>query len=158
MAIVAEEHIQNAVNKINALDEAALNKIAETYTLAQVQLLAYIMEAAEEFENEILADYIIYYFCIISEIYAQAQEKTHAVTEEMIDAFHAPFLELLEEYAQEEDPSILDVLIGQPNITNFIAEDLNGVDEEGEQLEVETASQLFIVLIAVVGLLNTSIR
>lgn len=158
MSQVTIEQINKAVEKINSLEPEALNKIAETYTLAQTEMLAYVMEAAEEFDQDILADYVIYYFCIISEMFVQAGLKTSRVTDNMIQEFHEPFIALLEEYAEAADPSILDVLINQPNITTFIAEDLNAEDETGEVLDAELASQLFIVLLASVGLFNQSIE
>lgn len=157
MGHVTLKNIEKAVDKINNLDADALNKIAETYTLEQTEMLAYVMGAAEDFENDLLADYVIYYFCIISEAFAQSNFKTSCVTSEMIDDFHEPFVEVLEEYAQADDPSILDVLINQPNLTSFIAEDLNGEDENGDVLDAELASQLFIVLLGIIGLFNKSI-
>lgn len=157
MAQITVEQIEKAVEKVNHLDDASLDRLSETYTLAQTELLAYIMQASEEYENEELADYLIYYFCLIAEMFTQAKLNTTRVTDDMIDEFHETYLDLLEEYSETEDPSVLDTVVNQPNITAFIAEDLSGVDEDGEELDAETASQLFIVLVALVGLLNKSI-
>lgn len=154
MKQISEEIILKSVEKINGLSDDALTELAQTYTLGQTELLSYAMQASEEYENEELAEYLIYYFCMICEMFHQAQCKLKRVDDAMIDAFHDEYLDVLEEYTAEEDLSILDPIINQPNVMAFIAEDLGSLDEEGEELDVETASQLFIVLTAVVGLLN----
>jgi predicted lipid-binding transport protein (Tim44 family) len=75
----------------------------------------------------------------------------------MIDEFHEAYMDVLEEYTSEEDPAILDTYVNQPNLIAFFAEELDGEDEDGETLDVEFASQLFIVLAAMAGLYNKAI-
>ena len=154
MSLIKIEDIENALDKFDSLDDAGLERLSETYTLAQTELLGYLMQAVHEYENEELSSYIMYYFCIIMESVSQSGIKLERVTDEMIDAFHEEFMDVLEEYAGEEDPAILDTYINQPNLIGFIAEELDGEDEDGNVLDVETSSQLFIVLSAMVGLLN----
>lgn len=157
MALITFEHIENALDKIDNLDDAALEQLSETYTLAQSELVGYLLQAADEYENEELTSYIIYYFCIVSEAIAQAGLKPVHITDDMIDEFHESYMEVLEEYTSEEDPAILDTYVNQPNLIAFFAEELDGEDEDGETLDVEFASQLFIVLAAMAGLYNKSI-
>jgi hypothetical protein len=158
MSLIKIEDIEKALDKFDSLDDAGLERLSETYSLAQTELLGYLMQAAEEYENDELASYIMYYFCIILESFTQSNHELNRVTDEMIDAFHDEFMEVLEEYTSEEDPAILDTYINQPNLIGFIAEELDGEDEEGNELDIETSSQLFIVLSAMVGLLNRAIK
>jgi hypothetical protein len=158
MSLIKIEDIEKALDKFDSLDDAGLERLSETYSLAQTELLGYLMQAAEEYENDELASYIMYYFCIILESFAQSQLELNRVTDEMIDTFHDEFMDVLEEYTSEEDPAILDTYINQPNLIGFIAEELDGEDEEGNELDIETSSQLFIVLSAMVGLLNRALK
>ncbi len=158
MSLIKIEDIEKALDKFDSLDDAGLERLSETYSLAQTELLGYIMQAAQEYENEELSSYIMYYFCIIMESVSQAGVSLQRVTDDMIDEFHDEFMAVLEEYTSEEDPAILDTYINQPNLIGFIAEELDGEDEEGNVLDVETSSQLFIVLSALVGLLNRAMQ
>ena len=44
--------IEKAIQKVDNLDEDGLERIAETYALAQQTLLGYVLSAAIEYENE----------------------------------------------------------------------------------------------------------
>lgn len=158
MSLVKFENIEKALDKVDSLDDASVEKLSETYTLAQTELVNYIMQATLEYENEDLGPYIIYYFCIAMESFQQAGIELDRITDDIIDGFHDEFMDVLEEYTREEDPQILDTYINQPNLLAFLAEELDGEDEDGEELDIETSSQLFIVLSAMTGLLNRAIK
>jgi hypothetical protein len=158
MSLITIESIEKALDKFEDLDNDALEKLSETYTLSQTELLGYLMQAANEYENDELESYIVYYFCIAMESMHQQGLHPNKITDEMIDAFHDDYMEVLEEYTREEDPTVLDTYINQPNFTAFLAEELDGEDEEGNVLDVETSSQLFIVLAAMIGLFNRALQ
>ena len=65
MSQVSQKSIEQAIKKINGLSEDALDKLIETYTLGQQDLVNYILGAGMEYENEDLNIYGIYYFAII---------------------------------------------------------------------------------------------
>jgi len=49
---VSIDSIDKALKKVDSLDEAALDKLIETYTLLQQDMVDYILGAGIEYENE----------------------------------------------------------------------------------------------------------
>ena len=92
MKHVSLKSIEKAIDKVDNLDDAGLEKVSETFALAQQDLLGYLMSAALEYKNEKLEGLIIYYFCLISEAFQQEQIICRAVVNEDIDELEEPFL------------------------------------------------------------------
>lgn len=157
MKHVSLASIENAIKKVDNLDDDALEKLSETYALAQPILLGYVMSAADEYENEQLEGLLIYYFCLISECFSQESVIIAQVTEEDIDAYEEPFFEMLDVYFESDSEDSLDEFCDQPNLTQFIAMEVSTPDEDGTKLEDDTATQLFIVTTAMIGLMGRSI-
>lgn len=157
MRQVSVASIEKAIEKVDNLSDDGLEKISETYALAQSVLLGYALSAAEEYENEDLEGLLIYYFCLISESFAQEQIQMRPVTEDDIDAFEEPFFEMLDVYFQSDSEDSLDEFCDQPHLTQFMGMEVSTPDEDGTKLEEETATQLFIVVTAVIGLLSRAI-
>ena len=88
MKTVTLDSIEKAIQKIDNLDDNGLERVAETYALAQQTLLGYIMSAATEYENPQLEGLLIYYYCLISEAFAQQQLVFNQIEEKDIDMFH----------------------------------------------------------------------
>ena len=154
MKHVSLASIENAIKKVDNLDDDSLEKLSETYALAQPVLLGYVLSAADEYENEQLEGLLIYYFCLLSECFAQESIITKAVTEEDIEAFEEPFFEMLDVYFESDTEDSLDEFCDQPNLTQFMAMEVSTPDEDGTKLEDDTATQLFIVTTAMIGLLS----
>ena len=154
MKHVSLKSIEKAIEKVDNLDDDALEKISETYALAQQDLLAYLMSAVLEYENENLEGLIIYYFCLISEAFAQEGIENRLVTDKDIDEMMEPFSELLDQYFDNTDEELLDDFCDQPNLTQFMAMEVSEKDDDGTELDDETATQLFIVSLAMITLMN----
>jgi hypothetical protein len=60
MKHVSQKSIENAINKVDNLDDDGLENLSETYALSQDILLGYVMSAAIEYENEKLEGLLIY--------------------------------------------------------------------------------------------------
>ncbi len=150
--------IEKAINKVDKLDEDGLERIAETYALAQQTLLGYVMSAAIEYENEQLEGLLIYYFCLISEAFAQEQVQLNQISEDDIEAFEEPFFEELDNYFETEKEEVLVDHIDQPDLIRFMMIEVSTPDEDGTQLDDETATQLFIVSMAMIGLMSNAIK
>lgn len=150
--------IEKAINKVDKLDEDGLERIAETYALAQQTLLGYIMSAAIEYENEQLEGLLIYYFCLISEAFAQEQVQLNQISEDDIEAFEEPFFEELDNYFETEKEEVLVDHLDQPDLIRFMMIEVSTPDEDGSQLDDETATQLFIVTMAMIGLMGNAIK
>lgn len=158
MKHVTVKSIEKAIDKVDNLDEDGLEKLAETYALAQQTLLGYIMSAAEEYENEQLEGLLIYYYCLISEAFAQQGILHEQITEEMIDQFEEPYFEMLDEYFDKEDEDIINDFTDQPDLIQFMMMEISTADEDGTTLDDDTATQLFIVTTAMITLFNRAIR
>ncbi|MDG2464297.1 MAG: hypothetical protein P8M61_04350 [Crocinitomicaceae bacterium] len=154
MKHVSLESIEKAINKVDNLDDDGLEKLSETYALAQNVLLSYLMSAALEYENEQLEGLIIYYFCVISEAFNQENIRTVVVSETDIEEFQEPYFEMLDDYFESEDEDMMEDFCDQPNLAQFIAMEISTEDEDGTSLSDETATQLFIVTIAMITLMG----
>ncbi len=150
--------VEKAIDKVDNLNEDGLERIAETYALAQPVLLGYIMSAAQEYENEALEGLLIYYFCLMSEAFAVEQAMMHEVTEEMIQNFEEPFFEMLDQYFESDNEEVLNDFIDQPELIRFMMVEVSTKDEDGSALDDETATQLFIVTSAMIALMTKALK
>ncbi|MDR0801031.1 hypothetical protein [Fluviicola sp.] len=157
MAQVSIGHIEAAIQKVDSLDDNALDRLSEAQTTAQPVLLGYIMSAAQEYQNEGLESLLIYYFTVVLESFSQAGLHPKSVTDELIDNFEEPYFQLLDEYFETEDESILEEFSDQPDLVKFMAMEIGTEDAKGVTLDDETATQLFIVILAMISLLSRSL-
>ncbi len=161
MKHISLSSIEKAIEKVDNLDENGLEKISETFALSQPLLLGYILSAAEEYENENLEGLIIYYFCLITEAFNQEGVTLNEVSEEIVDEFEEPFFDALDAYfgsESEESDDLLAEFCDQPELIQFMAMEVSTPDVDGTELDDETATQLFIVTSAMIGLLGRAIK
>ena len=154
MTQVTIGHIEAAVNKIDKLDENALDKLSETQGLSQPVLIGYILSAAEEYKNEELENLLIYYFTVILEAFHQANVKTKTIEEKDIEEFEESYFHVLDEYFNTEDFTSLEEFAGQSDLVKFMSAEIGMEDADGFTLDDETATQLFIVSLAMISLLS----
>ncbi len=150
--------IEKAIQKVDNLDEDELERIAETYAIAQQVLLGYVMSAAVEYDNEQLEGLIIYYYCLICEAFAQEGVLLNEIVEADIDAFEEGYFAMLDEYFESEEEEVINDFCDQPELTRFMMIEVSTDDEDGTSLSDDTATQLFIVTLAMISLMNTSIK
>ena len=62
--------------------------------------------------------------------------------------------EVIKDYFQNENLDVLEEYTDQPELVQFMIMEISTPDEDGTQLEDETAIQLFISCIAMIKLLN----
>ena len=158
MKHVSFASIEAAIKKVDNLDDDGLEQLSEKYALAQQTLLSYVMSAAIEYQNEKLEGLLIYYYCLISECFDTEGLKIRQVTEEDIDAFEEPYFDMLDAYFENDDDEVLEDFCDQPELTQFMAMEISTEDEDGTTLDDETATQLFIVTLAMITLLNRAIE
>lgn len=157
MKHVAFASIEKAIEKVDNLDDDGLERLSETYALGQETLLAYVMSASVEYQNEQLEGLIIYYFCLISECFNQEGLKLNSISEADIDGFEEPYFELLDAYFENDDEELLDDFCDQPELITFMAMEISTEDVDGSAMDDETATQLFIVTVAMITLMNRAI-
>ena len=80
------------------------------------------------------------------------------VTEEDIDTFEDPYFDMLDTYFEDDDDEILENFCDQPELAQFMAMEISTSDEDGTSLDDETATQLFIVTLAMISLMNRVIQ
>ena len=115
------------------------------------------MSAPDEYKNENLESLLIYYFTVVLESFNLAGYHPKTVTEESIDEFEEPYFQLLDEYFEKEDEAMLEEFSDQPDLVKFLAMEVGMEDEEGITLDDETATQLFIVMLAMISLLSRAL-
>ena len=149
--------IEKAIDIIDNLDDDQLESVSEKYALAQQILLDYVASAATEYENEELEGLIIYYFCLINECFTQEGITFRKVTEADIDELEEPYFDMLDQYFEDENEEILESFCDQPELAQFMAMEVSTEDEDGTDMTEDTATQLFIVTMAMVSLINRCI-
>jgi hypothetical protein len=149
--------IEKAIDIIDNLDDDQLESVSEKYALAQQILLDYVASAATEYENEELEGLIIYYFCLINECFTQEGITFRKVTEADIDELEEPYFDMLDQYFEEENEEILESFCDQPELAQFMAMEVSTEDEDGTDMSEDTATQLFIVTMAMISLINRCI-
>jgi hypothetical protein len=157
MSQVSIESLEKALTRIDGLSEDALDKKIEELTLNQENLLNYILQAGLEYENDDLNMYSIYYFAVALEAFNEEGLKLKEISEDDIDNFQEPFLLALDAIYEEEDYTPMQDLIEQHHIAQFMMAEIEAVDEDGEELDEETKTQLFIVSSGMIGLLNAAV-
>lgn len=157
MSQVSISSIEKAIAKIDGLDEEALDKKIETFTLQQEHLVNYLLQAGLEYENEDLNMFSIYYFAIVMEAFIEEGLTLKEITEDAIDEFQEPFVLALDAIYQDEDYTPMQDLIQQHHLSQFMMNEIEAVDEDGEELGEETQTQLFIVSSSMIGLLNAAV-
>ncbi len=158
MKHVTFSSIEKAIKKVDHLNDEELEVLSEKFALAQPTLLGYAMTAPEEYQNEELEGLLIYYFCLISEAFEQQGLEMNAISEEEIDAFEEPFFEMLDAYFENDDAELLEDFCDQPELSQFMAMEISTEDEDGSSLSDETATQLFIVSLAMITLMNRALK
>ncbi|MDA7804238.1 hypothetical protein N8987_06650 [Crocinitomix sp.] len=158
MSQVSIENIEKAIEKIDSLDEEALDRKIETFTLKQQHLVNYLLQAGLEYENEDLNMFSIYYFAIIHEAFDIQGITLNEITEDAIDAFQDPFVLALDAIYKDEDYTAMQDLVQQHHLNQFMMNEIEAVDEDGESLSEETQTQLFIVSSGMIGLMHGAIQ
>lgn len=157
MKQVSVESIDKAIKKVDNLDEDGLEKLTEQHALAQQILLGYIMAAPSEYENVQLEGLLIYYYCLISESFAQELIEVKEIETSDIDDFQEPFFEMLDNYFDQDDEDIIFDFSDQPELIRFMMIEISTEDEDGTTLDDDTATQLFIVTTAMISLMSKAI-
>lgn len=157
MSQITIKNIKDAVIKIDQLDDDSLERLSETYVLQQEVLIGYIMSSAIEYENDQLLDLLIYYYNIFSEAINKQGIEQGKVSEEEIDGFQEEYIAVLDEYMDTDDADLIGTFCNQPNMVSFLVSEIDMEDENGESLDEDTSTYLFIVGIAMIALLNRSI-
>ena len=150
--------IEKAISIVDHLDDDGLEQLSEKYALAQPTLLGYVMSAPAEYKNEPLEGLLIYYFCLISSCFEQQGLNPVQVSEEDIDEFEEPYFGMLDAYFESDDEELLDEFCDQPELTRFMAMEISTEDNDGSSLDDETATQLFIVTVAMIALMNRAVN
>lgn len=158
MKHVTHDSILKAISIIDNLSEDQFDELLSSYEEKYPVLLGYLLSASEEYENDQLEGLILYYFCLILETYKVEGVELGQVNEEDIDVFQEPFNEMLDEYFDTDNEEILDDFCDQPSFTRFMMVEVTEPDEDGTELDDDTATQLFIVALATIVLLNRSIK
>jgi hypothetical protein len=150
--------IEKAISIVDNLDDDGLEKLSEKYALAQPTLLGYVMSAPAEYNNEPLEGLLIYYFCLLSACFEEQGLQAAQVSENDIDEFEEPYFDMLDAYFENDDEDLLDEFCDQPELTRFMAMEISTEDTDGSSLDDETATQLFIVTVAMIALMNRAVN
>ena len=152
MKHISNESIEKAVAYINELSTEDFDDYAEQVCSEQSCLVGYAMSSTLEFENENLMNLLMYYFHVYYNSFQQEQIELKTIDDEFIDAFQEDFFSILDEFQKENDVSILTTFSNQSNLISFLISEMN--NELENDLDSETADQLFLVSTGVISILS----
>lgn len=155
---ITVKSIEQAVLKIDDLNEDSLEKLSEAHVLAQENFVGYILSSAIEYKNDELLELLMYYYNIFAEAFILQGVQLEKITDDHIENFQEEYVQTLDEYMETEDNDLISSLCNQPNMVSFLLSEIDMEDENGEKLEEDTATYLFIVGIAMIALLNRAIK
>lgn len=155
---ITVKSIEQAVLKIDDLNEDSLEKLSEAHVLAQETFVGYILSSAIEYKNDELLELLMYYYNIFAEAFAIQGVQLEKITDDHIKEFQDEYVQTLDEYMETEDNDLIASLCNQPNMVSFLLSEIDMEDENGQKLEDDTATYLFIVGIAMIALLNRAIK
>ena len=154
MEQITVENLSKGIEKIDNLTDEAIEKLMETLSLSQNNLIGYVLQAGAEYKNEELNSYSMYYLTILHEAYVQQGFSVSSISEDDIETFQEPFLLALDTIHKEDDYVPLNELVDQPHLMTFMAHEIEQKDADGNMLDDATATQLFIVSSAMIGLMG----
>lgn len=155
---ITVKSIEQAVLKIDDLNEDSLEKLSEAHVLAQETFVGYILSSAIEYKNDELLELLMYYYNIFAEAFVIQGVELEKITDDHIENFQEEYVQTLDEYMETEDNDLIASLCNQPNMVSFLLSEIDMEDENGQKLEEDTATYLFIVGIAMIALLNRAIK
>lgn len=155
---ITVKSIEQAVLKIDDLNEDSLEKLSEAHVLAQETFVGYILSSAIEYKNDELLELLMYYYTIFAEAFTIQGVQLEKITDDHIEEFQEEYVQTLDEYMETEDNDLIASLCNQPNMVSFLLNEIDMEDSNGEKLEEDTATYLFIVGIAMIALMNRSIK
>jgi hypothetical protein len=158
MKQISESVIEESLAFLNEANDDLLNQKTEQYAEKYESLVAYVFQTAAEENDEDLLGYLVYYYTLIMEIFETAGFQIPQVDDEMIDSFHEEYIEILEDFQENEDFAMLSDFIGQPVLMSFLIEDIEMEDEYGNKIDDSTQSMLNVILLGLVGILNRAVN
>jgi hypothetical protein len=158
MKHVSRESIDKAIEIVDNLNDEQLEAITQKYTEEQAVLFDYVISAATEYQNENLDGLLVYYFCLINECFHQEGISLKQIEEEDIDEVHEPFFDMLDEYFETEDEELIESFCDQPHLAMLMATDVSTADDDGSDMSEETATQLYVVSMAMIAIMNRAIN
>jgi len=158
MKQISEEVIEKSMAFINAANDEVLNQKSEQYADNHETLVAYVFQSAAEDDDEDLLGYLVYYYTLIMNIFETAGFQIPEISDEFIDEFHNEYLEIIENFDEDEDYTELSDFIGQPVLMSFLVQDISMEDDEGQSIDEEMQSMLNMILVGLVGILSRAIK
>ncbi|MCO5267808.1 MAG: hypothetical protein M9897_02810 [Brumimicrobium sp.] len=157
MIQIQEKYLLEAINKLNTISEEEAMQVSEKHTLSQEALMGYIFASVIESENEELGEYLVYYFNLFLETCSLQGVKLNTIDEAMIDTFQEEYIPALDEFMETDDEDLIAAICNQPVLLSFIAQEIQATDEEGQLFSDEMATQVFVMSVAMIGLINKAI-
>lgn len=158
MREVSLKSIDKAIEIIDNLNDDKLETITKNYANKQPTLLSYLMTATEDYQNDNLSGYIIYYFCLVMSAFENENIKLREVNLNEIEEIEDDFTNMLNDYFDTEDVEILESFSEQTSLVQFILIELSTEDDDGSTIDEETLTQMFIVFISMISILNKAIQ
>lgn len=158
MKQIKEENLQKAIEIIDKLTTENIEAFSEKHIVPYPNMMGYLMSSAFEFNDDALLDYLVYYYNIFMEAISLQELTVKAIDDEILDKFHDEYVEILDEYSETSETELIESFCNQPTLLHFLMDEIHSEDADGNDLTDEAKSSLFIIGIALIGVLNTAIE
>lgn len=153
--MVSKENIIEAAEKINAMEEGALEKHIEGVTLRQEQLTAFNISTALEFQNDAVAQYSMYYFAVLFEAFEKEYNTLKVFGEDEINSYlEGQFYPALDQLFKEQNETAFRTTVQEDTVLDFLTYDLGELKKSDDKFDDQAFSQLFILTSALTGLMH----
>ncbi|MES2799035.1 MAG: hypothetical protein V4638_03400 [Bacteroidota bacterium] len=157
MQQINQAHIEAAIDIVDNFTDDQLEAHFEKFSEKYPVVLSYIHSAADEYDNDELHGLLAYYFCLISECFEQGKVVVTEITEDDIEGFEEEFFAMLDEYFESDNFDLVEEYTDQSELIQFMLMEISTPDEDGSEMDDETATQLFIVTTAMITLIGKHI-
>jgi len=158
MRQISLETIEKAVKTIDNFNDDEYLSAIKLISEQQPDLTSYMLGASEAYNNEDLEDYILYYILVIYKAFEIQNLSLNIITDKTIDEHQAELDDIIASFISTDEIDVLEEYVGQSNLIYFILSELSTPDDDGAEIDSETAGHLFVTIIPFIYYLSNAIK
>jgi len=158
MQQITIESIEQAIKIVDDFSDEEYLSTLQLLSDAQPNLTDFVSDSPNYYNNDDLDSYILYYILVIYKSFQIQNISCDIVTEERIVEQSENINKLLDSFFSTENIEILEEYIGQSNLIHFMLSELSTPDDDGTEIDLDTASQLFVTIIYFIFHLSSAIK
>lgn len=156
---VEVKDLDQAIKKIDSIDENELQSLLDGYAEKQKPLITYILATCENFDNsQNVASLALYYYAIFYESFINADAEPEKLTEDKMKGFLDVYMPIIEEKDADKMSEQMLKLIEQDVLFSFLVNEILHEDEQGNKMGDDEQQQVYILGTIMIGMLNKGVN